>query len=255
MSRKNRRMAPRSKSRWPQLSMSWRPGFKHAGIAVLIAGALIIAGNTVNHALSVQSWQIETPDPFLRQAINKALASMQPLNFLHSHPARLHDQLLVALPDLADIRIARHLPNRLDIVPVARFPVALLQQGETLKLVDNLGHAYESQRTGVVWDLPVLRVKQQHLPAAGRLLSQLREMDGNRFSKLSECRFLPPNSWDLYFEQGQRWLLEAKTAQKRMPELLAMLDKPQWQSRAWRVDARMDSRWFFRQVNKYGGAI
>ena len=255
MNRKNRRLTPRSKSGWPQLSLSWKPGFRRAGIALLVAGGLAVAGNTVNQALSVQSWQIESADPFLRQAINKALAGMQPLDFLHSHPARLHDQLLAALPDLADIRIARHLPNRLDIVPVARFPVALLQQGETLKLVDNEGHAYESQRTGVAWDLPVLRVKQQHLPAAGRLLSQLREMDSDRFSRLSECRFVPPSSWNLYFEQGQRWLLEAKSAQKRIPELLAMLNKPRWKNRAWRVDARMDSRWFFRNGNKYGGAI
>ncbi len=254
MTRENRRL-PQAKAKMLELSETWRTGLKRAGITLLAVGCLAIAGNAANHALSIYSWQVESDDPFLKQAINEELGNMQPLDFLQSHPARLHDQLLTALPDLADIRIARHLPNRLNIVATARLPVALLQQKETLKLVDRLGHAYESQRTGVAWDLPVLRIGQEKLPEAGRLLAQLQELDSKLFSQLSECRFLPPDTWEMYFERGQRWLLPAGAVQKRIPELLAMLNKPQWQGRAWRVDARMDTRWFFRQANKYGGAI
>jgi len=255
MSQKNRRKTVKKASRW-QLNAAWHARLRGMGMVLFGLGCLTAAGSAMNHALSIRHWDVESSDPFIRQTIEKQLSRMQPLDFLQSQPRRLRNRLLATLPDLADVRIARYLPHRLNISASARRPVAMWQQTGVMKLVDINGRAYVTQRVSPAWDLPVLRVDQQQLHMAAQLLEQLRQADPRQFSKLSECKFLSPDTWALYFEGGQRWLLpHGALTGKRMHALLAMLKKPQWQSWAWQVDARLSTRWFFRQANKYGGAI
>jgi len=220
-----------------------------------LAGTVLM-GWLANQALSVHTWQVEGADPFLRRAIARELAAMQPLDFLHAQPDRLRHVLLDRLPDLADVHITRYLTGRLHIIASARLPVAIWQQGNTLMLIDAQGTAFVSRRKGISLDLPIVRSDRRKLAMAGRLLAQLRRTDNARFADLSECVFLAPNTWGLYFSHGRRWLLPAdKTAAQRMRTLLAMLDRPRWKGRTWRVDTRMDTKWFFRQTSPQGGTI
>jgi len=235
---------------------TWRSHMHRIGTTLLGLGGMVLAGGLANYALSVREWQIEGVDPFLRKAINEELAAMQPLDFLHARPAQLRRRLLATLPDLADVKIIRRLPDKLHISGVVRRPIAIWQQGGMLKLVDEHGTVFVSQRKNTAWDLPVLRAGPRKLAYAGRLLGQLRRMDARRYATLSECTFLAPGTWALYFSHGQRWLLPADaTAGQRLRTLLAMLDRPRWKDRTWRVDARMDRRWFFRQSSPQGGMI
>jgi len=235
---------------------TWRSHMHRIGTTLLGLGGMVLAGGLANYALSVREWQIEGVDPFLRKAINEELAAMQPLDFLHARPAQLRRRLLATLPDLADVQITRRLPDWLHITGVARHPIAIWQQGETLKLVDEHGAVFISQRKHMLWDLPILRAGPQRLAPASQLLGQLRRMDARRYATLSECMFLAPGTWALYFSHGQRWLLPADaTANQRLRTLLAMLGRPRWKDRTWRVDTRMDTRWFFRQSGHQGGTI
>jgi len=255
MSRKNRHKAVK-KARRLQPSTAWRAGLRRAGIALLGFSSLLIATGMANQALSVREWQIEGADPFLRQAIERELGAMQNLDFLHAQPARLRGRLIAALPDLAGAKIIRHLPDKLHIIATARLPVALWQQGDQLKLIDSHGQAYVSQRTDTIWDLPILRSGQQQLTAAGRLLAGLRNMDARWYDKLSECTFLAPDAWALYFNHGQRWILPAgNAARQRLRSLLPMLRQGQWKNHAWQIDTRMHTRWFIRRANRQEGAI
>ncbi len=255
MSQKNRHKAVK-KARRLQPITAWHAGLRRTGIALLGFGGLLITAGMTNQALSIREWQIEGTDPFLRQAIERELGAMQSLDFLHAQPARLRSRLMAALPDLAGVKIIRHLPDRLHIIATARLPVALWQQGEQLKLIDSHGQAYVSQRADTVWDLPILRSGQQQLPAAGRLLAGLQGMDGRWYAKLSECTFLEPNAWALHFNHGQRWILPAgNVARQRLRSLLPMLRQDQWKNHAWQIDTRMHARWFFRRANRQVGAI
>lgn len=255
MSQKNRRKTVK-KTRHLQMNAAWHARLRRTGIVLLGLSGMLITAGLANQALSIREWQVEGADPFLRQAIETELAAMQDMDFLHAQPARLRDRLMATLPDLADAKIIRRLPDKLHITATSRLPVALWQQGEQPKLIDSYGQAYISQRKNSVWDLPILRSEQQQLPAAGRLLAELQELGSKRYNTLSECRFLAPNSWVLYFNQGQRWLLPAgDAAGQRLRILLPMLKQAQWKGRAWRVDTRMHTRWFFRRANGQGGAV
>jgi len=255
MSSRNRRKVA-GKIRQVRLVPTWRNRMQRVGKILLGLGGMLLAGGLANYALSIREWQIEGVDPYLRKAINRELVAMQPLDFLHAQPARLRHRLLAALPDLAEVRITRRLPDKLRIVGVVRRPLAIWQQGGKLKLVDKYGVVFVSQRKNAVWDLPVLRSNPQQLAAAGQLLAMLRRMDSERYTDLSECVFLAPNTWALYFSQGQRWFLPADTTTgQRLHSLIAMLGKPRWKGRGWRVDARMQTRWFFRQSSPQGGTI
>ncbi len=251
----NRRQASAKAGRAPHAA-AWKHRMRRLGLCLTGLSGAVLMGWLANQALSVHTWQVEGADPFLRRAISRELTAMQPLDFLHAQPGRLRHILLDTLPDLADVHITRHLAGRLHITATARRPVAIWQQGNTLRLIDAQGTAFVSRRKGARWDLPIVRSDRRNLAAAGRLLAQLRRTDNARFADLSECVFLAPKTWGLYFSHGRRWLLPAdKTAAQRMRILLAMLHRPRWKGRAWRVDARMDTKWFFRQTSPQGGTI
>ncbi len=226
------------------------------GMAVLAVGGLLAVGVwSLNQALSVKSWQISGVSEPLEIAMEKQLNTMAPLDLLHAWPSRLRRQLLDNVPDLAEVNIARRLPDRLIIQATPRLPVALWQgaEGEVL-LVDGHGEAYRALRAGEMLDLPLLRVAQTEIRESVALLLALKQKDVARYANLSEW-LAAADGWRLNFERGRYWLLpRGVEAMPRMQDVLALMQEKRWQSGDWRVDARAATRWFIRK-SKLGGMV
>ncbi|MDQ6987666.1 MAG: cell division protein FtsQ/DivIB [Mariprofundaceae bacterium] len=226
------------------------------GVAVLAVSGLLLAGGWwLNQALSVHSWQISGVAEPLEIAVEKQLNAMKPLDFLHAWPSRLRRQLLDNVPDLADVNIARKLPDRLLIQATPRLPVALWQgaAGEVL-LVDGHGEAYRALLAGEMLDLPLLRVAREEIQESVVLLLLLKQKDMARYANLSEW-LAAPDGWRLNFERGRCWLLpRGVDAMPRMRDVLVLMQEKRWQSGDWRIDARAATRWFIRK-SKLGGMV
>jgi len=249
MSRANRRRPPaRPRQR------SWRKLLLRLAAATAM---LTLAGGTglwLNGVLSVTHWEIAAPDE-LRRPIEQQLRAMPELDFLHSRPAVVRAALMEGVPDIAEVHVRRILPHALLIRARARVPVALWQDAEgVIRLVDMRGQAYREMHSGEMLDLPVLRLPQQQLASAGALLAELRELDADRYAHISELASTH-DGWKLYFERGQYWLIPRSSTEmmkRRIESLVALLKQPRWRSRKWRVDARMNTRWFIRPAKQEG---
>ncbi len=224
---------------------------------VLTAGGVLVSlGATLwglNGALSVSHWQIDG-NTDLKARIEQQLQQMNHRDYLHTRPARLREQWLAAIPDLADVRISRRLPDALQVTAVARTPVALWQdEAGHIHLVDGKGHAYRPIAAGESPDLPMLRIRKNQLSQARLLLEALAAQRIRDLQALSEIRS-SNQAWLVYFSRGERWMIPHRREARVLQKLADLLSRPRWRSRVWRVDARMTSRWFLRPA-KHEGVI
>ena len=220
-----------------------------------LLGCLLLAvaggGWWLNQTMSVRQWKIEG-DAGLKQAIEAQLAAMPVKDFLHTRPSLLRQQWLDAIPDMAEVRITRILPDALHIQAEPRQPVALWQSAAgSIHLLDGEGEAYRPINEGESPDMPLLRVEAAKLASACQLLAELKRV-GKR-EQLSEIRS-GGEYWQVYFVRGEKWLLPQGAEEAVVHRLTTLLKKPRWQSRHWRVDARSSSRWFIRPARQ-GGII
>lgn len=215
------------------------------------AGTLLIG---LNRALDIERVHVLGADKALAQIIQQNIAKHKPLDFWHSRPARIRNQLLRAIPDLADVRVRRVLPHTLAITPKRRQPLALWQdRNRRIQLVDAAGVAYRPIRSEDLADLPLLRCGRAQLGEAIGIILILQHADRRRLQSLSECIALH-DSWQLNFDKRQRWLLPSHAPAQRLVRVLALLDRKRWRQGLWRLDARSPSRWFIRHA-LHGGMI
>jgi len=209
----------------------------------------------MNHALSIQTWQIQSSNGELAQKIEAELQTMQSLDFIHGTPSLLRKDLLQKIPDLLDIKVMRQLPSTLYIEAVARTPILLWKNGSDIFLIDKAGHPYRKIKQHERLNLPLLRVEKAQLKDVTQLILVLQQHDLNYYNNLSECRSLYDGSLKLYFNQRQTWLLPSSNlAQPHLAKLIALLQNRRWREGKWKVDARLEKRWFIRQA-QYGGVI
>jgi len=206
---------------------------------------------TMNQSLSITQWKITASAP-IKAAIEAHLRQSETLDFWHSRPSALRQSILSAVPDIADVQIQRQLPDALLIHVTPRKSIALwqgkLQQHaeEGLYLVDEDGTAYRTRQHGESFDLPVLRMTKEKLPEAATLLTYLDVKYNTWFTHLSELK-AEPNGWKFNFDYGQQWFLEAGTeAQKNITSIQDLLSQPRWRAGYWRVNTRLENRWFIR---------
>ncbi len=219
----------------------------------LLSGATFAGGYWLNQRWSVAHWQIQGDAP-LRAAIEQQLQAMAQRDFLSTRPELLRRQWLQRIPDLADVRITRVLPDRLQISAEARVPTALWQDEQNrLHLVDANGVAYRLLRKGESPDLPLLRLPAAELAEAHRMLTALGRQNRAYLALLSEVR-AGGGHWRIYFSRGVSWLIPQVGGDAVIERITALLKQPRWRSGHWRVDARLASRWFLRPAG-HGGVI
>ncbi|HXH72041.1 MAG TPA: cell division protein FtsQ/DivIB [Mariprofundaceae bacterium] len=251
MSRENRRRTDPEMSR--QHRRRWLARFARAGLLGGVTLAMTAGLWWLNGAMRIESWSIEGPKA-LQVAIGQQLElRKEQLDLIHAWPSCLHDDLLAAIPDLADVSIARQLPNHLQMVAVARRPMALWQDGDQVWLVDDQATAYRKLAASESPDLPLLRVPQTDLAASVELLAGLQTADAGKLAELSEVR-TDGSDWRLYFDRGELWMLPQEHDDRLLARLNGILNSPRWKNGTWRVDARASTRWYLRPAAQ-GGVI
>lgn len=237
-------------------TMQIRNRITQTGIGLALV--LMMAGSTygLNRYFTVSGWSVALDSPTslpLEQMIEAELAEMPQMDFWHSRPALLREQLMRNIADLADVQIRRKLPHALDIRATARIPVALWQkEAGKVFLVDATGHAYRQLAAHEDADLPVLRMTQHQLTDAGRALRQMQQAMPRHFADVSEI-LASDRDWKFNFSRGQQWLVSAEEmARNPFASLAALLDRPRWQAGQWRIDMRIENRWFLRPSREEG---
>ncbi len=207
----------------------------------------------LNEKWSTKAWDIAADAP-IKAAIEAQLAAMPKKDFISMQPDHLRQQWLNNIPDLEAVRITRILPDRMRIQADARVPTALWQdeQGQ-LHLFDELGVAYRLLNKGESPDLPLLRVNQDQLAQVKRILDAIAQQGSNKLASLSEIR-ASNQYWQIYFSRGVSWLIPQSNEVKVINHINRFMQQPRWLNRHWRVDARLQSRWFIRPAG-HGGVI
>jgi len=230
-----------------------------ARIGRIVMAVLLLAGFSggawwLNRTLVVSEWTVTAPEP-IKQAIESRLQAMQVRDFLHTRPGALREQWLGEIPDMDDVQIVRQLPHAMRITAVARTPAALWQDEQNrLHLFDSNGHVYRMLAKDESPDLPLLRVREEQLPAMHRLLQALLAQQVHTLSELSEIH-AGSNDWKLYFSRGAAWLLPQHADEKiTIDAMVSLLSQPRWRQGQWSVDTRIESRWFIRPAG-HGGII
>ena len=220
---------------------------------LLLMGGTLLAGQWLNHQWRVTEWQIDG-DAQLKAAIVAQLQAMPSRDFLQTRPQQLRAAWLKAIPDMAEVRIARILPHRLEIHAEARLPMALWQDASgQLYLVDDHGVAYRPIHSGESPDLPLLRVSDEQLPVMQRMIATLQRVNRPMAAQLSEIRERNRH-WKIYFSRGVAWLVPKGSEVAVIKRVTTLLKQKRWRKRRWRVDARLASRWFIRPAG-HGGVI
>lgn len=224
-------------------------------LGVVVVAGLTLAGVGLNRTFRVDRWHISGVDPALAHAIEHQLGQMGPMDFIHSRPAYLREKLATAIPDLATISISRHLPHSLDIKATARVPVAFWQGPQKgIWLVDSKGLAYRKLRHDEYEDLPLLRMPGEVLGEAVALLQTMQGIAPDRCAALSEF-IARSDAWKMDFDHGQSWLLpRGDNADRDLQKLVALMHDRRLKGGDWKVDARMDTRWFIRKAGE-GGVV
>jgi len=220
---------------------------------VIAIGLTTSSALWLNEKWTTRAWDI-TADAEIKAAIEAQLAAMPEKDFISMQPNRLREQWLQRIPDLQAVRISRILPDKMRIQADARVPTALWQdeQGQ-LHLFDELGVAYRLLKQGESPDLPLLRVNQGQLPAVKKMLDVIAQQDGDQLASLSEIRSAN-HFWQIYFSRGESWLIPQRNEVNVIDHINHFMQQPRWLKRHWRIDARLQSRWFVRPAG-HGGVI
>jgi len=249
MSRSNQRRSKPEMKKESQRRSLRRMG-RALSLIVMLAG-LGSSALWLNEKWSTRVWEVSADGP-IKIAIEAQLAAMPNKDFISMRPDRLRQQWLQSIPDLEAVRITRILPDRMHIQADARVPTALWQdeQGQ-LHLFDEMGVAYRLLSKGESPDLPLLRVNQEQLPQAKRMLDAIAH--DNKLASLSEIR-ASNQYWQIYFSRGVSWLIPQNNEVQVINHINRFMQQPRWHQRHWRVDARLQSRWFIRPAGQ-GGVI
>jgi len=208
----------------------------------------------LNQKMSVSYWDIEAKAP-LNGQIERYFQQQKQLDFWHTRASDVQRALLLAIPDIKQVEVSRILPDGLQVIAVARQPLALwaskhgLAKAEQVMLVDAAAHPYRSLQVGEALDLPLLRLKQENLKQASEMLHFLEEAGMQRAKELSEV-IVEEQRWRLNFSHGEQWLVQQENLEQDMGKIMRILDKPQWAGGLWRMDARIPQRWFMRPAKQ-----
>ncbi|MDX8397160.1 MAG: FtsQ-type POTRA domain-containing protein [Mariprofundaceae bacterium] len=223
----------------------------------LLCGSLLLTfllslGWILNQSFSVRQWNISA-SASVKSDIEKYLSSSKNLDFWHSRPSTLRQQLLQHIPDLEDVHIKRQLPDRLIIHVTPRQAIALWKQEQgQLYLVDQHGVAYRARMRGETSNLPVLRMKRHRIKEACALLDYLHQKQPHWFNRSSEL-VAERGGWKLNLSQGQQWKLPfGPYALRNATQISQILAQPRWQARNWRVNTRFENRWYLRPATHEG---
>jgi len=241
-----RRVKPKKPRVW---GVNWKPRMLRIGMLVLFLLVLFVCARALNTAFAVTHWQIDA-SPSMEKQISVVLQT-QNLDFWHARPVVLRQKLLHAIPDLEDVMMQRQLPDSLNIQVSLRQPMGLWENEQgVVYLVDEHGVAYRALKQGENVDLPMLRMRKQYLQAASDMLDALLISSPKWFASSSEV-FTDGLGWKLNFNQGQQWLLPFGAKAVHNVALLSeiMQERP-WKTQKWRVNTRMDNRWFFREAGR-----
>jgi len=218
-------------------------------LAISSLGAIGYLGNKL---FTVQNIRTPHADARLRKIILSKIS--QPLDFIHSRPATVRHHLLAALPDLAEVRVARRLPDTLIISVRKRQPIALWAKAGEIYLVDTGGEPYRQLQSSEELDLPLLRMPEELLVESSMLIAALAKKAEPGLQHLSEC-IGGDMGWQLYFDGGQRWLLPRNRKTEQVIDRLSrLMSASRWRTGRWWVDARFTQRWFIRRSQR-GGII
>jgi len=231
----------------------WRKYILASTVSTSIAAGLIFGLWSLNQALTVTQWNIHAPAK-LKSNIEHVLNRMGSMDFWHSRPSLLRQQLLQQVPDLAEVNIQRQLPHALNIHVTPRLPIALWLNPKTssLYLADNHGNAYRARNYGEELDLPVLRMEKEQLHDACKWLAQLKATQPQWFARSSEM-FASYDGWKLNLSSGHQWQLPlGKRAIDELPQITKLLSQPRWHAGNWRIDTRLENRWFLRPATHEG---
>ncbi len=251
MSRSNQRRTN------PELNKQSRQrNFKRIGRMLMFAVMLAFTLSStlwLNERWSTKHWDI-VADAGIKSAIEAQLAAMPAKDFISMQPDLLRRQWLANIPDLEAVRITRILPDQMRIEADARVPTALWQdeQGQ-LHLFDELGVAYRLLNKGESPDLPLLRVNQDELADVKQMLDAIAQQGDNKLASLSEIRTANQH-WQIYFSRGVSWLIPQSNEVNVINHINNFMQQPRWSKRYWRIDARLQSRWFVRPAG-HGGVI
>ncbi|MDQ6974478.1 MAG: hypothetical protein Q9M10_06300 [Mariprofundaceae bacterium] len=247
-----RRLKPKAiiPSRWQG---QWKQGLAGIGMISLTGFLLFIGGRALNQILTVSHWHIDA-SPSIAKEISQVL-SKQPLDFWHSRPMLLQQTLLHGIPDLAAIMIHRQLPDGLNIQVRLRQPIGLWEDDHAvLSLVDEKGDVYRPLKQGENVDLPMLRMPKNHLKEVSKIL-QILQSSSRKWSALNSEVFTSDLGWKINFNHGQQWLLPfGSKAVHNVALLSKIVEEPRWRDGQWRINTRINHRWFFRKV-KHGEVI
>ncbi|MDQ6998152.1 MAG: hypothetical protein Q9M17_05520 [Mariprofundus sp.] len=255
MSRSNqRRINPKIKKQAHRISL------KRIGRIFMFAVVITATASSavwLNEKWSTTVWQI-TADAPIKAAIEAQLAAIPKKDFITMMPDRLRQHMLQEIPDLQAIRITRVLPDTLYIQGDARIPTALWQDAQgQLHLFDELGVAYRPLSKGESPDLPLLRVNLKQLPQAKQMIEMIAEQDQlqgrHQLASLSEIR-AGNQYWQIYFSRGVSWTIPQDNEVNVIKHINDLMQQPRWRNQQWRVDARLQSRWFIRPAG-HGGVI
>jgi len=246
----------------PKRILPWKKICLTGVVSLLLFTASAAGLWSFNQKLSIKHWDIYASTA-LKKDISQVLNNMETLDFWHSRPALLHKKLLSRIPDLADIQIQRQLPDSLIIHTTPRQAIALWLNKNTgnksannkqaqLYLVDKNGIAYRALKHGEFSDLPVLRMQENHLIAACQWLAALQKQQPQWFARSSEL-FALHTGWKLNLVAGQQWQIPFGTrGLKNISQLSNILKQPRWHAGNWRIDTRLENRWFLRPATHEG---
>jgi len=247
--RKNqRRSKPKAPINWADNWQHWKQKVVHIAVFFLCFGVLFVGGRALNESLRVTQWNIDA-SPSIVKEMSRVL-QVQKLDFWHTRPMFLRQQLLNGVPDLADVLIQRQLPDTLNIhVRLCQRMGLWENEHGVVYLVDEDGVAYRALKNGENVNLPMLRMPKKYLQAASEILQTLQASSGKWFALSSEV-FTDGLDWKLNFNQRQQWLLPfGAKAVHNIALLSKVVDESPWHAKKWRVNTRMGSRWFFREAN------
>jgi len=249
--RENRKIQP--KVECPSVHLIWERWHlrRWMGVAlVLLAVPLSVLG--LNRLLTVKHWDIEAPKA-VQHDVSLWLGK-QNLDFWHARSSLLREQILQRMPDVADVLLERQLPQYLHIQIRMRQALALWEDSEQkLYLVDEQGVIYRKVHHGEYVDLPLLRMPQKQVRAASHILMELKRDDARRWGQVSEM-MAEAMGWRIDFAHQEQWLLPfGKKAVHNTAFLAQMLQGEPWSAGHWRIQSRLDDRWFVRPVHQKGG--
>jgi len=249
--RGNRKRSPKLE---PSASCSFREWWKirrWLGVVLLLCTVpWSLLG--LNRLLTVTHWDIEAPKS-VQDDVSLWLRQ-QKLDFWHARPSWLREQILHQMPDVADVLLERHLPHHMHIQIRMRRALALWEDsGRKLYLVDEHGVIYRKVHHGEYVDLPLLRMSKQKVHAASQILVELKRDDARRWEQVSEM-MMEATGWRMDFAHQEQWLLPfGKKAVHTTALLAQMLRSEPWSTGHWRIQSRLDDRWFVRPVHPKGG--